>query len=183
MDMTSSIHISVSLSSLQKKCFGERLTADTLFVADLHANGLIAVVVADEEGTIFTDRDKDTIQTAFTTKVYGSHTTCVENLSKSDISVWLDLKWGPEARDYSQIAKKEHLDEVVVQLRHITDELQQYHDNLLYMRARELKMRAKSDSTASRVSTFCVITIITVIITGAVQGFYFRNFFRAKKII
>lgn len=177
------LHISVSLNPSQKKCFSEKLTSDTLFVASFTSSGDISVAIADEQSTIFTDKEKNVIHTAFTTKQYGTHTSCIENVAKRDVVVWMELKWGPEARDYSQVAKKEHLDDLVLRIRHLQDELRQYHSTLLYMRSRESRMRETIDSTSFRVSVFCIFVIVVVLLNGILQATYFRNFFKSKKII
>jgi len=177
------LHISVSLNPAQKKCFGEQLSKDVLFTAEWTGNGPIAVSVADDETTIFQERDKNVAQTAFTTQMGGTHMVCVENLSKRDITVWMNLKWGPEAKDYSQIAKKEHLEPITTAFRQFEDRLHLYHDNILFMRGTESHMRDINESTSFRVSLSCVTIILVAVITGLIQAYYFRRFFRAKKII
>jgi len=181
--VSDSVHFSVSLNPAQKKCFGEQLTKDVLLVADWSGNGPIAVSIANDETTIFQERDKNVAQTAFTTQVGGTHMACIQNLNKRDIIVWMNLRWGPEAKDYSQIAKKEHLLPITTSFRQFEDELHQYHDNVLYMRGRETKMRETNESTSFRVSLSCVVIIFVVLLTGLTQAYYFRGFFRAKKII
>ena len=117
---------------------------------------------------------------------------------------------GPEAKDYSQIAKKEHLEDSKVTLRKVADSLNNYHSNVLYIRAREERMRKTNDSTASRASQlqfcgwfwaqvifFCLFNVVLMLLgdlrgdvfmacrigVGGWQMLYFKRFFRSKKII
>merc|ERR1719203_1588884 len=95
----------------------------------------------------------------------------------------LTVTAGAEAKDYSQVAKKEHLDNTQVTLRTVQDLLKDYHERLLYMRSREERMRATNDSTATRVILLCIFNVLLMITVGGWQMMYFKNFFRSKKII
>eukprot|EP00918_Siedleckia_nematoides_P065719 GHVU01143013.1.p1 GENE.GHVU01143013.1~~GHVU01143013.1.p1 ORF type:complete len:211 (+),score=13.18 GHVU01143013.1:37-669(+) len=178
------INFTIALTPGQKRCVGEILTKDVLFVAELTAKSPFHAMVHDERQVIYEERDSAQVRTAFTTRTNGAHTVCVENYGEpGDLPVALNLKWGPEAKDYSQIAKKEHLDPVVSRLRHMDDELSLYHSNLMYMRGRESRRRETTDSTSFRVIVFCMIILAVFVVSTLAQTFYFRAFFKAKKLI
>mmetsp|Transcript_15381 Transcript_15381/g.36570 ORF Transcript_15381/g.36570 Transcript_15381/m.36570 type:complete len:195 (-) Transcript_15381:209-793(-) len=101
------IEIHVDLNASQKKCYGEELGKGTLLIAEfVTTDGLLSVNVADPSATIFSEKDKMEIKTAFTTNQAGTHMFCVQNLSRKGINVKLNIAWGAQARDYSSIAKK-----------------------------------------------------------------------------
>uniref|UniRef100_A0A0G4GIQ5 GOLD domain-containing protein n=1 Tax=Chromera velia CCMP2878 TaxID=1169474 RepID=A0A0G4GIQ5_9ALVE len=185
LSLADGIDVSIDLNSSQKKCFGEELSKHTLLVTEFNTKGEaeIGVSVADPSATIFTDKEKTDIKTAFTTNQPGTHMFCVQNLSKKGVTVWLSIKWGAHARDYSQIAKKEHLDPMMTSLRKAADDLKLYHSNILYMREREERMRQTNDSTADRVMIFTALSVFIMLAVASLQAYYFRTFFRSKKII
>lgn len=133
---------------------------------------------------IFQQREKIQISTAFTTAATADiYTFCVRNDGVSPAFVDVKIAWGPEAKDYSQLAKVHHLDSVTIKLRQMEDMLNLYKTNILFLRERESGMRETNDITAFRILGFSIITIVVLILAGIVQSYYFRNFFRNKKII
>eukprot|EP01066_Platyproteum_vivax_P009957 Platyproteum_vivax@DN4425_c0_g1_i1.p1 len=108
---------------------------------------------------------------------------CLHNPGTIVQKVNMDIASGTEARDYSLVAKKEHLEPVQVAMRKADDLLNQYHGTLLYMREREERMRATTDSTAFRVICFTVFNLLLMIGVAAAFVLSFKHFFRAKKLI
>ncbi|KEP60290.1 UNVERIFIED_CONTAM: hypothetical protein HHA_289800 [Hammondia hammondi] len=184
----------IELAPGQKRCVGEQLSRHVLVVGEFHimypaaatAQGGNMLVVAEDpvsHAPIFKQQGKDHVRTAFTTALTGTHTFCVTNTGRLKLAVDFKMVWGPEARDYSQIAKAEHLDEVMVQLLRLQDRLKLYHANVLYMREKESKMREASDSTANRLMTFCLVNMMLLVLAALASAYYFKRFFRSKKII
>ncbi|PFH32085.1 hypothetical protein BESB_020260 [Besnoitia besnoiti] len=184
----------IELTPGERRCLGEQLSKHVLVVGEFHityplaasAQGGGMLVVAHDpvnSTPIFKQQGKDHVRTAFTTALTGTHTFCVSNTGKLRLVVDAQMIWGPEARDYSQIAKAEHLDEVMVQLLRLQDRLKLYHANVLYMREKESKMRAASDGTASRLMTFCIVNMLLLVLAALASAYYFKRFFRSKKII
>eukprot|EP01092_Planopodium_desertum_P015627 TRINITY_DN8340_c0_g1_i6.p1 TRINITY_DN8340_c0_g1~~TRINITY_DN8340_c0_g1_i6.p1 ORF type:complete len:178 (-),score=8.27 TRINITY_DN8340_c0_g1_i6:120-653(-) len=55
----------------------------------------------------------------------------------SPLRVKLDIKSGWETKDYGEIAKKEHLKPLEVELRKLEDKCEELNSNMLYLRKRE----------------------------------------------
>ena len=55
--------------------------------------------------------------------------------------VQLEIKTGVDAKDYTEIAKVEHLKPIELELRKMEDTVSTIHAEMLYMRAREEAMR------------------------------------------
>lgn len=180
-----SIKVSIQLPAREKKCFGEQAAKLELLVVELSASegSKVGVTVLSPHATIFSEHDRQQVKTAFTTQDAGPHWICIQNDEATDAEVLLTVLLGPEAKDYSQIAKKEHLEESRVILRRVADRLGHYHSNLLYIRAREERMRRTNNSTATRVIFFCLFNVVLMIGVGGYQMLYFKRFFRSKKII
>lgn len=93
------------------------------------------------------------------------------------------MKTGVEAKDYSEVAKREHLKPVEIELRKMEDAVAEIHAEMLSMRDREHKMRDTNEETNSRVLWFSLFSIIILIGMGMWQVYYLRNFFKSKKLI
>lgn len=53
----------------------------------------------------------------------------------------IEYKVGVDARDYSEVAKKEHLKPLELELRKLEDKAEEIHREMSYQRAREENMR------------------------------------------
>eukprot|EP00922_Rhytidocystis_sp_ex-Travisia-forbesii_P012866 GHVS01019328.1.p1 GENE.GHVS01019328.1~~GHVS01019328.1.p1 ORF type:complete len:273 (+),score=55.64 GHVS01019328.1:111-929(+) len=177
------INVSLDLHASQKRCFGEQLGKHVLLMGEFKSDGPLQLSVTSPSSTIFQDKNKNEIRTAFTTQSAGTHMFCIHNMNRTSLHVQMSIVFGPEARDYSQIAKRDHLNEVVVKLRKVEDQLKLYHHNISRMRDRARGLRVTNDSTASRVIAFCVLDTFLLVTSAVAQAYYFRRFFRSKKII
>eukprot|EP00933_Yihiella_yeosuensis_P021514 TRINITY_DN17005_c1_g1_i1.p1 TRINITY_DN17005_c1_g1~~TRINITY_DN17005_c1_g1_i1.p1 ORF type:complete len:205 (-),score=35.71 TRINITY_DN17005_c1_g1_i1:153-767(-) len=178
------IEVTVSLHPKQKKCYGEQAAKMELLVVQIEAvNQAVSLTVLSPHATVFSEHDRRQVKTAFTTQEAGPHWVCLQNEGDKETEVHIKVLLGPEAKDYSQIAKKEHLDESQVALKRTQEALRNYYNNVLYIRAREERMRQTNDSTATRVIGFCLFNVVLMIGVGGWQMLYFKRFFRSKKII
>eukprot|EP00392_Amoebophrya_sp_AT5.2_P002898 g2903.t1 len=124
------------------------------------------------------------ISTAYTAQRDATHWICVLNESATEkTEVRFSLRMGAAAKDYSQIARREHLDGVQVHLRRVQDQLDLYQENLLKMRHTDSALRALNDNTGVRVIVFCALNVTLMIVLGGWQVLSFKSFFREKKII
>eukprot|EP00747_Dinoflagellata_sp_TGD_P165359 gnl/TRDRNA2_/TRDRNA2_186523_c0_seq1.p1 gnl/TRDRNA2_/TRDRNA2_186523_c0~~gnl/TRDRNA2_/TRDRNA2_186523_c0_seq1.p1 ORF type:complete len:199 (-),score=39.22 gnl/TRDRNA2_/TRDRNA2_186523_c0_seq1:133-729(-) len=179
------IEVTISLKGKEKKCYGEQAAKGELLVCEFVAvdKKKVSVNVMSPHSSIFSDHERERIKTAFTTSEAGPHWMCVTNDEATAVEVKITVLAGPQAKDYSKIAKKEHLEDTQVALRRVEESLRNYHNNVLYIRAREERMRQTNDSTAFRVIGFCLFNVVLMICVGGWQMLYFKRFFRSKKII
>ena len=140
---------------------------------------------ASSAGNVVYKEDKQSsVSHAFTSTAAGPHWVCITNLeSYMDMDVMLNMKSGVYAKDYGQIAKKYHLEPAQVAVRRMSDLLNEYRSNLFYQRSREQRMRETVDSTADRALVFCILNTLMIVGVGLFQAYFFRKFFRSKKII
>ncbi|CAD7922859.1 unnamed protein product [Amoebophrya sp. A120] len=170
----------------RKKCIGQDLLRHVLSLVEITSKTgqNLAVTVLEDQIPIIFEGKKPTIKTAFTAQRDATHWICILNESPSaDTEVSFSFKSGASARDYSQVAKREHLQPVQVRLRMIEDELSSYQENLIRMRQTEDALRAVNDNTGVRVIVFCVLNLVLMIILGGWQMISTKAFFREKKII
>ena len=116
MRAVSLVHMSVYASRVQRRCLG---ASKTHFKKEKAQFGKFA----------------------FTAEETGSHHICFSNKGRETTRVGLDVKVGVAAKDYSEVAKKEHLEPLQVELRRLEDAAREIHEEQLYMRQREEEMR------------------------------------------
>lgn len=113
----------------------------------------------------------------------GTYSVCFYNMNDNPVRMMLDFKHGVEAKDYSEVAKREHLMPVEKELRKMEDTVDEIHREMLYMRQREAAMRNTNESTNSRVLWFSFFSIVVLLGMGVAQVLYLKKFFKSKKLI
>lgn len=193
------IELYVNLKPKQVKCIRERINKDTLVVGKFKSENnkkTFSAYVFDVDINeadfasfpkmpLFQSLNEYDIKTAFTTFYASSYSFCAFNNSdtKDRINVHFEIKFGTEAKDYTQIAKTEHLNVASVNIKQIIDQISNFHKNLLRLRAIEQEEKKSGDKLNDFLMWFSFITILIIIITAVLQDFYFKKFFTSKKII
>ena len=78
---------------------------------------------------------------AFNANAAGPHDVCWDNSGSSvQRRIQLDFVAGADAIDYSDVAKKEHLKPLELELRKLEDRVEAVHKELLYQREREVRL-------------------------------------------
>ena len=193
--------ITVSMTAGSQKCFGEELAKSELMVikADVTQrgksinlfifNGLNEGVIDKKfdkfnNKPIFSDLNKSQVYTALTSTTAGPHWVCLESTEVRDnLDVVLSVKYGAHAKDYSQIAKRDHLEDAEKKLIEIHDILKTYHSNMIRMREKEDKIRDSHETASTKVMFYSLANLLIVVVTGGLQLYYFKRFFKSKKII
>lgn len=127
--------------------------------------------------------DDDIHKFSFLADAGGSYSVCFVNSNDAPVRVLLDFKHGVEAKDYTEVAKREHLMPVEKELRKMEDTVDEIHREMLYMREREAAMRNTNESTNSRVLWFSFLSIVVLLGMGVWQVLYLKKFFKSKKLI
>jgi len=97
--------------------------------------------------------------------------------------VSLKLLSGESARDYTELAKEEHLSRLELTLRQMGDELQELLTELDVVKNREAQLRDLNERTHSTVVSYSIASCGFMIAVGMYQAYYLRNFFRKKKLV
>lgn len=97
--------------------------------------------------------------------------------------VTLNVNTGAAAKDYANVAKVEHLDNLEIALRRMEDEVRSILTELEHMRGREEAMRTINEGVSRRVLWYSVLSCLVMVAAGLYQARYMQSFFRAKKLI
>jgi len=195
----------------QQKCFKAEVPKDTLVQGNYNVtpvmsiNGIVpqdnavrtfafSVTVMDPENTAFMSKNLELKgRFAFTAPDGGEHTICLSvnhNLHATQFGqetnrakVSLELKTGVDAMDYTTVAKIEHLDQMEIQIRSLTDRVQAIRREQNYQKQREEEFRDTSELVNERVAWWSIFQILIVIITGIYQIYHLKAFFKLKKLV
>lgn len=138
-------------------------------------------------------KKKDVTDAKFTfrTQAHADINICFHNILAEGVTpdsqykrtVDLHFDFGAEAEDYTELAKKEKLKPMEVELRKLEKLIEEIVDEMEYLKRREARMRDTNESTNERVWSFSLLSIIVLCSVGAWQVFYLRKFFQSKKLI
>lgn len=129
------------------------------------------------------DAGTHVMKTAFTVPNKGNVDVCIENTAPRHTVAGVSILTGALAKDFSQIAKKEHLDPVVAELRTVEEFIKEYRSRQIYLVGNEASSRGLVESTHTRVAILTAVNILVLVICSLTSLAFLRSFFRAKKII
>lgn len=81
----------------------------------------------------------------------------------------LDIRVGLNAQDFSDVAKKEHLQPIELELRKMEQLAEEIYTEAEYQRVREEAHRDTNESTGDRIKWFSVLSIAVVVAVAAAQ--------------
>jgi|EP00161_Ancyromonas_sigmoides_P000603 hypothetical protein len=191
------------------RCLGEEIVAGELVVGDFfvfkekwHPSGddtsltYVDLKITDPNGGEVYARPKATEAGRFTFKgaLTGDHEFCFTAYLRQDATVpehyalirrrvALHLRVGLEAKDYSNVAKKENLKPLEVEIRKVLDRAATINAMVDEMKVREEEMRTLNEETNSRVMWFSLLSIAALVTLSVFQVYSLKSFFIKKKLI
>ncbi|KAL2650623.1 hypothetical protein R1flu_018751 [Riccia fluitans] len=175
------------------KCLAEDIQPNVLVLGDYSvvsagdASHRITVKVTSPYGQQLYFQDSvQSGQFGFTTKEGGSYMACfwMQNAPPSlTISVDLDWKTGAAAKDWDDIAKKDKLEGMELELRKLEEQVEAIHAEMLYLRDREKEMRDLNETTNARVAWFSIISLLICLSVAGWQLWHLKSFFERKKLL
>lgn len=185
----------------EEQCLSEEVGAENVLVyARFNVTKIpvgvsvdIRVTSTEDGGKKFVEEHRETISSAkdgkfaFTSDASEEFKICFSSHgpaeTKEHVEVAIDVRTGIDAKDYSTIAKQEHLSVLEVELKKLEDEVKQIIDEMVYMRNREEAMRNTNESTNARVLWFSVFSVAVLLSTAAWQVYHLKQYFKKKKLI
>eukprot|EP00877_Chromochloris_zofingiensis_P008285 jgi/Chrzof1/370/Cz01g13130.t1 len=179
----------------QQKCIYEEINANVIVVGDYQARNkdnpslpiYVDVKVTDPAGSIIHEtRAQHKGQFAFTSKIAGEYQACflVHELDAAlKTRLTLDWRTGVAATDWDTIAKKEHLDQLSVEMRKVEGAIREIYAEMLQLQQREQEMRDLNEATNSRVAWFSIFSLAVCVVSACWQLWYLKRFFQRKKLL
>jgi len=180
------------------KCIKEEFRQDTLVsgsasispsTPDLQLN---MKITTSDSSVVFENRDlSQSSNYAFTSQHESEYAFCFFDAPRPNAVVDparprlvnLRIQTGGGPKDYTDLAKKENLKPLELELRKLEDRVAGLKGDFAYMKYRDAKHRDTSESTNSRVAWMTVTSLVILVCLGAGQIFYLKRFFHSKKLI
>ncbi|KAF7809089.1 transmembrane emp24 domain-containing protein p24delta9-like [Senna tora] len=114
---------------------------------------------------------------------------------KPQITMTIDFDWktGVAAKDWSNVAKKGHVDysngirgsyEVMeMELKKLYETVNSIHEEMYYLRSREEEMQELNSTTNSRMFWMSLLSLVICLSVAGMQLWHLKSFFEKKKII
>ncbi|PHT54690.1 hypothetical protein CQW23_03176 [Capsicum baccatum] len=184
----------LSLPASGTKCVSEELHNNVVVLADyvvisddhVHPTPTISARVTSPNGNALHHKENTThSQFAFTTTEAGNYLACfwADNPRGGSLSVNIDWKTGIAAKDWESVARKEKIEGVELELRKLELAVEAIHENLIYLKSRELEMRSVSETINARVAWFSIMSLGVCILASVLQLLYLKQYFQKKKLI
>ncbi|XP_012222023.1 transmembrane emp24 domain-containing protein bai [Linepithema humile] len=178
------------------KCLKEEVHANVLVTGEYEVSEALGqktdYVIQDSKGHILSQKDDiphgKLLKFSFVTETYDTFEICfishVPNHQRGvRQEVMLVMKRGIEAKSYEGIGEAAKLKPVEVELKRLEDLSEAIVQDFARMRKNEEEMRDTNEATNTRVLYFSLFSICIVFGLSTWQLFYFRRFFRMKKLI
>ncbi|KAJ4885832.1 Transmembrane emp24 domain-containing protein p24delta6 [Raphanus sativus] len=128
---------------------------------------------------------------AFTTSESGTYLACLSMyhdqthyaVDNSTAIVSLDWKMGIRTKDWDDVAKKEKIEGVELELRKSSERIGEIKANIFYLRFREASMREINEKTNKRVAQLSFMSLGISVIVSLLQVWHLKRFFLKKKLI
>ncbi|XP_043723685.1 transmembrane emp24 domain-containing protein p24delta9-like [Telopea speciosissima] len=125
-------------------------------------------------------------QFAFTAAESGDYMTCFSVPDhKIPITVTVDFDWrtGVAAKDWSNVAKKGHIDGMELELKKLFDTVTSIHEEMFYLREREEEMQHLNRVTNSRMAWLSFLSLLVCLSVAGLQLWHLKTFFERKKLL
>ena len=188
-----------------KRCFLEEVPAHTVVVGVYQNPEIDTDGTLDKYGkpmgitiTVLQDSSKVILQEnagvdgrfAFTSEEEGVFEICME---VNQTTGWfgepkkfkfhLDIQVGESSIDYTALAKKEHLSDVEIRVRKLSDRITAITNEMHYQRKREEEFRNTSESTNTRVMWWSIFQTSIMLLSTLWQIKHLKTFFEEKKLV
>jgi hypothetical protein len=175
--------IGVQLRRRVERCVFEEIGENLLVVGRYETEKAVEVRITDEglQTLLKESSDGGLDKFAFTTTKEGIYGVCFTSQESQD--AYVDILAGVDAKDYSDVVKREHLEPVELTMLHVEEEVQSLLTRLIHQREHEMVMAKNTFTTVDRVYYLSIVVIVVVAAVGFWEARHMRGFLKAKKLI
>ncbi|XP_010258268.1 PREDICTED: transmembrane emp24 domain-containing protein p24delta9 [Nelumbo nucifera] len=186
------------LQSGHSKCIAEDIKSNTMSVGQYN-------IINPNEGHPLPDSHKVTVrvtstynnnyhfgenvesgQFAFTAAEAGDHMTCFwAPEHKPPITMTVDFEWkiGIAAKDWPDVANKEQLNVMEVELTKLEDTVESIHEEMFYLREREEEIQELNGKANSKMDWLTIFSLMVCLLVAGLQIWHLKSFFGRKKLL
>ncbi|KAF5748963.1 transmembrane emp24 domain-containing protein p24delta9 [Tripterygium wilfordii] len=123
---------------------------------------------------------------AFTAAEAGDYTVCFWAPDhKPPATVTIDFEWrsGLHAKDWSNVARKGQIEVMELELKKLYDTVISIHDEMFYLREREVEMQELNRSTNTKMAGLSFLSLMVCLSVAGLQLWHLKTFFERKKLL
>ncbi|PKI75493.1 hypothetical protein CRG98_004163 [Punica granatum] len=147
----------------------------------------LTVRVTSAYGNSYHNAEKvESGQFAFTTAEAGDYMACFwapEHKPETTVSIEFEWKTGVAAKDWSNVAKKNQVDAMELELKRLQETISSIHDEMFYLREREEEMQDLNRATNANMARLSFLSLVVCLSVAGLQLWHLKSFFEKKKLI
>jgi len=178
----------------KERCIYDEFRPDTLVTGKVKASPAyhdmqLYLKIADHEGQpVYENKQVLEATFAFTSQSESEYSFCfLDSYSGADVRpvrlVDIEIDHNNKEKDYEEVAKRENLKPIELEIRKIEDAVEALKNDFTYMKNREAKHRNTNESTNSRVVWMSFLSVGILVGLGFFQMYYLKKYFKSKKLI
>uniref|UniRef100_A0A7S2TF84 GOLD domain-containing protein n=1 Tax=Lotharella oceanica TaxID=641309 RepID=A0A7S2TF84_9EUKA len=175
--------IHFDLPGRTQKCLGEEVEKGDLIIATYKSQEgrILTVTVTDHVGQQIYQKTVKGGKYTVTASANGAQRTCFFNTEAMPTVVDFDIKRGLEAKDYGNIADKNSLKPLELELLRLEDIIKYIQTEFQRMEANEQEQTNINNSTNSMVFWFSIFSMFCIVGINAAQIYFLVQYFRDKR--
>jgi hypothetical protein len=175
--------IGIEVRRRVERCVFEEIGNNLLVVGKYESAKPVEVRVTNENRRTLLKESSDggLDKFAFTSSEEGLYGVCFT--SQQPQTVFIEILAGVDAKDYSQVVQREHLEPVELTMLHVEEEVGDLLTKLIHQREHEMLMTRTTDEVINRVYYLSIFVMLVVAVVGAWEARHMRSFLKAKKLI
>ncbi|KAJ6813687.1 transmembrane emp24 domain-containing protein p24delta9-like [Iris pallida] len=123
---------------------------------------------------------------AFTSSEAGNYLACFWTPDyKPALTLTVDFEWrtGVAAKDWTNVVKKGQIDEMELELKKLEDTITSIHEEMFYLREREVEMQDMNRATNAKMAWFSFLSLAVCLSVAGLQLWHLKTYFERKKLL
>ena len=177
------INLKFSLERLEEYCLSEYLEEKTYVIHDISSNSTKTQYIHKYDNIYLIHRITKEFQFPYVTEKSGDYEICITNYDHILIEVNFSMKYGLDAKDYSEISKKKDLKPTELILEKMEDKARDLAKIIIFEKNKYMKIINIFDELYNKICIFSFCVVICMIFVGILEMIYLKKFMKKRKLI
>ena len=175
---------SMDLYSYQERCLHEYYQSSTVIIYNLYgrSKNMEMKIKSPDQRVLFNSRN-DSLVFSVTTPTSGYYTVCAKSYQKEPFEVFLTIRSGVGARDFSSVAKTKDLEPIDIELEKLLSKEKTLNHFSSRIVEKQKEFNTIYDKISSKIILYSLLMIAGMVVIGVVETLYLKRFMEKRKII
>ena len=175
---------SMELNSYQERCLHEYYQSSTVIIYNLYARSKnVEMKIKSPEQKILFQSRNDSLVYSITTPTSGYYTVCTKSYQMEPVEVFVTVRSGVSARDFSSVAKTKDLEPIDIELEKLLSKEKTLNHFSSRVAEKQKEFNTIYDKISSKIILYSLLMIAGMIVIGVVETLYLKRFMEKRKII